>query len=472
MMDNRPEDKLSKHFGEVLVDKSLMEKAGFGTRSVPTYVGEWIIDRFCPSGVLDDEARSKIQQFIRAHLPSKDQRESLKNRLAEGETLTIMDEFSVTVDLDTNVRKLRIPSLDIENGRINKAILDQYPLLLIGGMWGAGKLVYMPPSSEASHAKGEVRMIDFSPMQIGALNLDYFCTQRAEFSLEEWCRLLMTSIGYNPEAYDFDKQLLLLGRLVPLVQSCVNLIELAPKGTGKSFVFLNLSRYARLLSGGKVTAAVLFYNNATRIPGLLTRYDVVVFDEVQTLSFDNPGEVIGVLKDYMESGRFSRGRQQASAEASIVMLANVPLDSSKHPANEILFTHLPAFLQETAFIDRLHGILPGWELPRVTPKCLATGPGFKADFFGEVIHELRRSAGYIEYVNAKCKIGGDIRDKRAVERMAAGYLKLLYPHLQLTEHELFEYCIEPARRFRQLVRDQLSLMDPEFERTSILISKV
>jgi len=259
---------------------------------------------------------------------------------------------------------------------------------------------------------------------------------------------------------------------VPIIQSRVNLIELAPKGTGKSFVFQNLSQNVRLLSGGKVTAAVLFYNNATRVPGLLTRYDVVIFDEAQTLSFDNPGEVIGVLKDYMESGCFARGRQQASAEASTVILANVPLDSSRHPAKDILFLHLPAFLRETAFIDRLHSILPGWELPRVTPQCLATGYGFRADFFSEVLHALRRSAGYIEYINSKCQIGGDIRDKRAIERVAAGYLKLLYPDILLSDYDLFEYCIEPARRFRQLVRDQLALMDPEFERTSIHITKV
>ena len=467
-MDKALEVKLKKCFGQVLINKNLVEKAGFGTRSIPAYVGEWIIDRFCEADNFDDEARSKIQRFIVDHLPDKKQRENMKNRLREGEKLVILDEYCISIDLNTNKSKLRIPALDMD-GSVNKSIIDQNPLLLGGGMWGAGKLEYIPPEEDMKSSKGEVRMIEFSPMQAGSINLDYFFDQRKQFSVEEWCQLLVTSMGYNADAYDFHQQLLLLGRLLPIVQGRLNLIELAPKGTGKSYVFLNLSRYVRLISGGKVTAAALFYNNASRTSGLLTRYDVVVFDEVQTLSFDNPGEVIGVFKDYMESGHFSRGSHQATAESSIMMLANIPMDSSKHPANEVLFHKLPSFLRETAFIDRLHGILPGWELPRIFPQHIAKGVGFKADFLGELLHELRKQSGYIEYINSKCKIIGDIRDKRAIERIAAGYCKILYPTRDMTDYELFEYCLEPARQYRQIIRDQLALMDPEYGRTSIKI---
>jgi ATP-dependent Lon protease len=259
----------------------------------------------------------------------------------------------------------------------------------------------------------------------------------------------------------------MLTRLVPLVQERVNLIELAPKGTGKSFVFLNLSRYARLISGGKVTAAALFYNNATRQPGLLSHYDVVVFDEAQTLSFDNPGEIIGVFKDYLESGSFARGgTQKIESGAGIVLLANIPLDEHKRPLRDNWFAELPPFLHETAFIDRIHGVLPGWELPRIQETSIATGIGFKADYFGDVLHHLRYRAGYEQLVQQHNTISGttDRRDITAITRLAAGFCKLLFPHGEVSGSDFAAYCLKPAVELRQNVRNQLSLLDPEYAR--------
>lgn len=163
----------------------------------------------------------------------------------------------------------------------------------------------------------------------------------------------------------------------------------------------------------------------------MTQYDLVVFDEAQTISFDNPGEVVGVLKDYLESGRYTRGRQLATADAGMMLLGNVPIDSSGIPSEGIIFRKLPEFLQETAFIDRLQGLVPGWELPRITTKAPARGIGFKADFFAEVLHALRSRGGYSEYVASHLKIIGteDMRDKKAIERFVSAYLKLLFPDL-------------------------------------------
>lgn len=266
---------------------------------------------------------------------------------------------------------------------------------------------------------------------VAALDLEYYYQQRAEFNLNEWRELLVNSMGSNPEAYSPSQQLVLITRLVPIVEPRVNLIELAPKGTGKSFIYQNLSRYTRVVSGGKVTAAVLFYNLATTTPGLLTQYDLVVFDEAQTISFDNPGEVVGVLKDYLESRRYTRGRQLATADAGMMLLGNIQIDSSGIPSEGIIFRKLPEFLQETAFIDRLQGLVPGWELPRITTKAPARGIGFKADFFAEVLHALRSRGGYSEYVASHLKIIGteDMRDKKAIERFVSAYLKLLFPDL-------------------------------------------
>ena len=276
-------------------------------------------------------------------------------------------------------------------------------------------------------------------------------------------------LGANSDFYTPKQQMLLLARLLPIVQPNVNMVELAPKGTGKSFIYQNLSRYVRVVSGGKVTAAALFYNLANNTPGLLTQYDVVVFDEAQTISFNNPGEVIGVLKDYLESGRYTRGRQAATADAGLVMLANIPIDAANRPQIPNLFLNLPSFIQETAFIDRLHGILPGWIIPRVTKDTPSRGIGFKADFFSEVLHRVRDRGGYDEYVADHMKLSGskDMRDQKAIRKMAAGFLRLLFPYLNPSPDEFLEHCVKPSVEMRQRVRDQLSKMDPEFKQVYI-----
>lgn len=460
--------KVRNIFGEVCINKGLFLTSGLMARSIPTFVAEWILDRFSPGGILTDEIQENINQFITNHLPRKDQKEIIKNRLSQGENLTLLDHFSAYVDLKNNTRRVHIPCID-EKGYISDHLLDSYPNLLGGGIWGAGKLIYYPPDLEIKGAKGEVWLKDFKPMQVAQLDLDYYCAERSEFSLSEWRDLLVTSMGSNPKIYTPRQQQLLLTRIIPIVQGRVNLIELAPKGTGKSFIYQNLSRYARVLSGGKVSPAVLFYNLASQTPGLLTQYDLVVFDEAQTISFDNPGEVIGILKDFLESGRYTRGNKLVTEDTGIVLLGNIPLDSTHRPAQSILFYNLPTFLQETAFIDRLHGILPGWEIPRVTVDTPAKGIGFKADFFGEVLHSLRERPGFDEYVTAHLKIHGtdDMRDKKAIERLATGYLKLLFPNLELSSEEFQRYCIDPSVELRQTIRDQLSKLDPEYNTVRI-----
>ncbi len=462
------EEKAIKHYGEVCVNKGLVRQAGLGERSLPAYVSEWIVSRHAPNGVLDDTVRGNIREFLNKHLPSKDQKQRLKARLQQGEPLLVLDEYDVEVNLRTNDLMLKIPCLDETQAGIESHIVENYPLLLGSGVWGVGKLEYQPPDEILR--SGRVHMFDFRPMQAASIDLELFCEQRKHFSLSEWRDFLVSSMGYNPQFYSPEQQMHLITRLIPIVQERVNLIELAPKGTGKSFIYLNLSRYVRLISGGKVTAAVLFHNNATNQTGLLARFDVVVFDEAQTLSFDNPGEVVGVLKDYLESGRFSRGgKQQTSATSGIVILANIPLNASGRPRFDNLFSNLPKFLSETAFIDRIHAILPGWELPRIQNPAISQNIGFKADFFGEVLHGLRHRAGYTEYITTHGQILGtkDVRDHNAITRLATGYMKLLFPDMELSHQELVDYCLRPAAQLRQTVRDQLAALDPEYPKLII-----
>lgn len=213
-----------------------------------------------------------------------------------------------------------------------------------------------------------------------------------------------------------------------------------------------------------------FYNNASNVPGLLVKYDTVVLDECQSISFENPGEVIGIFKGFLEAGYFTRGKQRVSSEAGVVMLANIPISSSGKPQSQNLFEGLPQFLAETAFIDRIHRILPGWELPKFDSTMVADGIGFKAAFFGEVLHVLRDRSGYLEYVRNNCNVNSDnIRDKIAIWRLASGFLKLLFPDLKVSQEELYEYCLKPALSLRQRVRNQLSYLDPEYRELTISV---
>jgi ATP-dependent Lon protease len=462
------EARASDVFGDYCINKALVDHAGFGTRSIPAFVGEWIISRHAPDGILDDAARERIRTFLDRHLPTRDQKEQLKARAMSGEQLTLLDQFAVTVNLARNEYRLSIPCLDEQRATIDPALTETYPLLLGSGVWGVGKLRYERPQ-QAGSRDGHLRLVDFRPMQNARLDLDLIAQARQQFSLDEWRDLMVASMGYDPQGYSLVEQTHLLTRLVPLVQERINLVELAPKGTGKSFVFLNMSRRVRLVSGGRITAPQLFYNHASQQPGLLVNYDVVVLDEAQSLDFDNPGEVIGILKDYLESGAFSRGGKKFEASSGLVLLANIPITAERRPRDENLFRELPEFLGETAFIDRIHGILPGWELPRIDARHICRGIGLKADFFGDLLHGLRGRAGYEMLFGEHANVDSiaDRRDLTAIRRLATGLCKLLFPH-GVVERELYrEHCLRPAVALRQRVRDQLALLDEEYPRVTI-----
>ena len=324
------EEKALEYFAEVIINKTLIHEAGFGARAIPTYVGEWILSRYIEDGGLSGQSRANVAQFIAKYLPEKGQKDAVKDALLRQETVQLLDDYSVSVNLKTGQRQLRIPFLDMNDAFIDGYIVDQYTLLLTSGVWGVGELYYVPPDGD-ERKKGEVWMRNFRPFQVGALDIDYYVECRQYFTLDEWRDLLISSMGFNPSIYSERQKMLLVTRMLPFIESRVNLVELAPKGTGKSFVYDNLSRYARVVSGGKVSPAVLFHNLTSNTSGLITRYDVVVFDEVQSITGDSTGELVAGLKVYLESGKFSRGKTEATAEACFVMLGNIMLDADRKP---------------------------------------------------------------------------------------------------------------------------------------------
>jgi ATP-dependent Lon protease len=315
-------------------------------------------------------------------------------------------------------------------------------------------------------------MTDFKPFQTPGVDLDYFIESRKHFSLEEWIDLIVSSSQFNPETHTLAQKMLLLARIIPLVQPRVNLVELAPKGTGKSFVFDNISRYAAVIPGGKLSAPSLFFNSSSRQIGLIPRYDVVVVDEIQKIQTDSAGEAMAGLKMYLESGRYRRATgDMGTSEAGFVMLGNIALTDERRPLyqSEGLFKELPSALQESAFIDRLHGLMEGWHMPRITKNTPSRHLGLKGDFFGEILHELRPRLEFADYVSQHLHLPScdDMRDNKAIARIAEGYLKLLFPDLNVEEAQFIEFCVNPAVRMRQQIRDELSKIDKEYAWVSI-----
>ncbi len=460
------EQKAKDYYGEVVIDKGLMHKAGFGSRAVPVYVAEWIISQFVEDGSLRADGREQIVKIVSEYLPQKADKNVLMSRLKNQERVQILDDFRVSVNLEKNSLELNIPVLDINTAMIQKPLVDDNPMLLKTGMWGLGTLQYVPPDGEEVK-KGQVWMVDFKPFQTPGVDLDYFRECRRHFELEEWVDLLVSSCQFNPDIISFPQKMLLLSRIIGLVQPRVNLTELAPKGTGKSFVFDNISRYAAVIPGGKLSPAALFFNRNSRQIGLIPRYDVVVIDEIQKVRTDQSGETMAGLKMYLESGRYRRSTgDMGTAEAGFAMLGNITLGADKMPlfTSEGLFTELPGALQESAFIDRIHGLIEGWYLPRITKDSPSKVLGFKGDFFSEVLHELRSDLQYADYVSHSLRLPecDDMRDGKAIKRIAEGYLKLLFPDLNVNEDEFVEFCVNPAVRMRQQIRDELSKVDQEY----------
>lgn len=453
------------YFGEIILNKGLIHQAGFGSRAIPTYVGEWIISHFVGDDQeLTEENRERIAAFMQKFAPNKGEKEAIKNRLYEQDDVKILDNFSVYVNLLKGDRYLNIPFLDESSAFVSPQIVEENDMLLSSGLWGVGTLFYIPKSDE--NPRGQIWMKEFKPFQLAHVDLEYFCEARAHFSTEAWMNLIVSSMGFNHHLYSEGQKILLIARLIPMVEPRFNLVEPAPKGTGKSFVFDNMSRYVAVRSGS-ISPAVLFYNDSRKTPGLITRYDCVVIDEAQKVKTDSSGELTALLKSYLESGKFGRGSASSiSAEAGFVLLANIEIDEERRPVSEELgiFRLFPNFLRETAFIDRFSGLLPGWRLPRVSKHTPSQHIGFKGDIFGEILHNLRGDISYRDYVKTSMELYNcdDMRDARAIEAGASGLLKILFPDKQPDEADFYRYCVNPAVELRQRIRDELCKLDREY----------
>lgn len=445
-------------FGNLAIDKRRLPMSHLTKRGVPAYVGEWVLDSIVPgSGPLTPEQAEKLSRWVDRFIPGPEATNFIKNRLLDGEIVKVLTNVHVEVVLTRKrqERMAKMALLGIGDAYINDGLIQQYPDLLNQGMWGVTELVNTPDG---------VVLDSFRPMQ-AKVNLDLYKEARREFTLEEWRGLLLTSMGYNPRAFTIEEQLLLLYRLLPLVQKSMHMIELAPKGTGKSYIYENISPHVRLVST-PVSPAVLFVNNATDQWGLLARYAVVVLDEVQSLRFEKEGEIVGGLKGFLANGRLTRGgRNETSSDAGLVLLANIMLDSQQRPIRDPIVSELPDFLQETAFLDRMRALIPGWELSKLRGDSFADGIGLKSDFFGDALIALRHDLEFDQLVARRVKLTGDSvykRNQDAVHSVASGMVKLLFPHGEFSDEQFEHYCVRPGKVLRQNIWDQLQKLDSEY----------
>jgi ATP-dependent Lon protease len=408
-----------------------------------------------PESWQDDLA--KVQAKIKDLLPELDHRELVKDRLLRTGEIIVIDNVEARVDLRSGQRWARVPAINDERVRVSAALLEQNPGLLLGGLWGTARVRYSPEIDGTAPNE----LLAFTPFQVGPPDLAGHRERRRQFTTDEWMGLMLQSAGYAPEAFPNRRQrLLLLARLVPLVEANVNFVELGPRQTGKTFLLRNVSPRVFTLSGGKTTPANLFVNLATKAVGILGTRKVVVFDEIAHTTFGDEEATISTLKDYMESGQFSRGAKSFASDASLVFTGNLDVDGElPHARYRHLFEPLPAELIDSAFLDRIHGYLPGWEIPKITPESLTHGVGFVTDYFGEVLARMREDDFQGRVRSLAFAAGMTRRDQVAVERLGSGLIKLLYPDGIMTDPQLHEVAAL-ACELRQRVHDQLAVLAP------------
>jgi len=462
-MDTLDQTSTSIFAGRV-VRKDLVRRVKVGA-NVPIYVLEYLLGKYCAT---DDPAAIEaglrlVNNIISENIIRPDEAMKAQSRVKERGEMTYIDK--VLVRLDETKYWAELVNFGHSFLHIPDTIVRKYDRLLEGGVWAQVKIEYR----EDEEVGGKVRpffITELNPIQLASFNLDDYIERRSKLNTVDWLDLLIRTIGLEPGQFDRRTKLLMLIRLIPMIQRNYNLIELGPRGTGKSYVYRDLSPYAILISGGKTTVPNLFYNMSTRKIGLVGMWDVVAFDEVSGIKFEDK-TAIQILKDYMESGSFSRGREELVAEASIVFAGNLnqPVDVLVKTAT--LLQPLPNEMQDMALIDRIHYYVPGWEIPKMRNEFMTDHYGFVVDYFAEAIRELRRR-NYTDLFDRYFSLGTDLntRDAKAVRKTVSGLIKLLNPGGDPTKEELQEY-LEIALEGRRRVKEQLKKMGAfEFYQTS------
>ena len=458
--------KIARVFAGKVVRKELVRKLKFGS-TVPVYVLEYLLGRYCATDdpVAVEAGLRIVNSTLAENFIRPDEANKAQSLVKERGRYTLIDKIKVRYLSEDDKYWAEIVNFGHKYVHVPDRFVRQYDRLLVDGVWCEVELRH-EYDEQAAGRRSPFWIDDLRPIQVAAFDLEEYCDGRRQFSTEEWIDLMIRTIGLEPAGMEKRLKMLYLLRLVPLAEQNFNLVELGPRETGKSFAYQQLSPYAILLTG-PTTVANLFYNIATNRIGLVGLWDAVAFDEVADLQ-NMPKEVVSTLKTYCESGTFARGKEQLSGTASMAMFGNTnqPVDVMVRSSH--LFAPMPDVIREdTAFLDRIHFYIPGWEIPKMQMAMFTNGYGFVVDYLAEALREMRRR-NLTEIIDRDFSLGSQLksRDVKAVRKTVAGLVKLIHPHGEVSQEELRE-LLELAMEGRRRVKEQLKKLGSfEFFQTS------
>ncbi len=450
-----------------VVRKDLVRRTKVGA-NVPVYVLEYLLGKYCAS---DDSETieiglAEVNRQLTEHFVWPDEAGKIQARLKQRGKYRVIDKVKARLVESEGKFWAELVNFGSSYVHVPEMVTDRYERLFESGIWAQVDLVYNRLDDDPVGSKHPFWIESLRPIQVATFDLEEYRQSRSQLDRNAWLDLLIRSVGLEPEFFDSRLKLHYLARLIPMCERNYNLIELGPRGTGKSFVYRETSPNAILISGGKTTVPQLFgYLRRQQNPGLIPVWDVVAFDEVSGIEFSDPSAV-QMLKDYMESGSFSRGKDEIPAEASMVYLGNTDLPPETLIQTSHLFADLPQAMIDAAFLDRVHFYLPGWEVPKMEQRFFTSHYGLVSDYLSEALRELRK-INFSDVATSDFSFGPHLnaRDERAVRKTVAGYLKLLHPDGRWTHADLREY-FELALEGRLRVKEQLKVLAPhEYAKT-------
>src|SRR5690625_2220779 len=459
------DQKINDVFGGAVVRKDLV-KAVKGNAIVPSFVLEYLLGQYAAS---DDEATiqsgiESVRKILAEHYVHRNQSGLIKSNIREKGRYRVIDKVQVQLNEKDDTYEAEFANLGIKQVIVSPATIKAHPKLLVGGVWCICDIEYQ-------HSEN-TRMVPWilgsiKPIQLSNFDFDGYIASRREFTTDEWIDLLIQSIGFNPELFGRRAKLIQLVRLIPFVERNYNLVELGPKGTGKSHIFSEFSPHGMLISGGEVTVPKLFVNNSNGRLGLVGYWDVVAFDEFAGKKKRTDKALVDIMKNYMANKSFSRGVETLGAEASMVFVGNTSHTVPYMLKHSDLFDELPESYHDPAFLDRLHFYIPGWEVDTIRSEMFSSGYGFVVDYIAEVLRSMR-NLDYSDRYQQYFTLGSDIstRDRDGIHKTFSGLMKLLYPHEQATAEEVEEilrFAIEGRKRVKdQILRIDATMADVRF----------
>ncbi|MEN8398526.1 protease Lon-related BREX system protein BrxL [Acinetobacter towneri] len=450
--DKELDQLLNEHFAGRVVRKDLTKLIKEGA-NVPVYVLEYLLGMYCASDdpEIIEQGLRNVKTVLAENYVRPDEAEKVKSLVRERGSYKVIDRVTVKLNERKDKYEASFSNLGIKDAEISAGIVKEYEKLLVGGIWVIATLSYYFDEGQSNSPFG-VSLL--KPIQMPNMNMDELFSGRAALSTDQWRESLIRSIGMEPASLKEDVQWHLLARMVPFVENNYNVCELGPRGTGKSHIYKECSPNSILVSGGQTTVANLFYNMSSRRIGLVGLWDVVAFDEVAGISFkDKDG--VQIMKDYMASGSFARGREQMEASASMVFVGNINQSVESLVKTSHLLAPFPEAMIDSAFFDRFHAYIPGWEIPKMRPEFFTNRYGLIVDYLAEFFREMRKRS-FADSIEKYFKLGNNLnqRDVIAVRKTVSGLMKLLYPHGQFNKEDVRQ-CLEYALQVRRRVKEQL-----------------